>query len=51
MSELDELFAGVATMKDGTTRIKSGTLRECAEWADRMLKEGIQQIELRKVER
>lgn len=51
MSDLDNLFAGVATMKDGTTQIKSGTLKECSEWADKMLKEDIKQIELRRVER
>lgn len=52
MGELDELFAGLAIMKDGSTQIKSGTLRECAEWADEMMKQkDIKEIDIRRVER
>ena len=50
--ELDELFAGFAVMTDGSTQIKSGTLKECAEWADEILKsEDIKEIDIRKVEK
>lgn len=49
--ELDELFAGFAVMTDGSTQIKSGTLKECAEWSDEILKsEDIKEIDIRKVE-
>ena len=44
-----ELYAGVATFKDGTTQIKSGTLSECSRWADEMMKQDFEQIEMRRV--
>ncbi len=34
-----EIYAGIAVMIDGTTRIISGTLMECAEWADNVMRE------------
>jgi len=34
-----EIYAGIAVMADGTTRITSGTLTECAEWADNVMRE------------
>lgn len=49
--ELDVLFAGLAIMKDGSTQIKSGTLRECAEWADEMMKKDFEEIDIRRVEK
>ena len=49
--ELDELFAGFAVMTDGSTQIKSGTLKECAEWADEIMKsEDIKEIDIRRIE-
>ena len=49
-SELEEIYAGVATLKDGNTVIISGTLIECAEWADRIMKyKEFEKIELKKV--
>lgn len=48
-SELNAMFAGVATFKDGTTQIKSGTLNECSRWADEMMKQNFEQIEMRRV--
>ena len=37
--ENEELFAGIAFMKDGSTQIISGTFDECAEWADSVRRE------------
>lgn len=37
--ESEELFAGIAFLKDGSTQIASGTLGECAEWADDVRRE------------
>lgn len=34
-----EIYAGIAIMLDGTTKIMSGTLMECAEWADNIRRE------------
>lgn len=34
-----EIYAGIAVMADGTTQIISGTLMECAEWADNVRRE------------
>lgn len=34
-----ETYAGIAIMLDGTTRITSGTLMECAKWADDVRRE------------
>ena len=30
----EDIFAGIAFLKDGSTKITSGTIGECAEWAD-----------------
>ena len=34
-----EIYAGIAVMNDGTTKITSGTLMECAKWADDIMRE------------
>lgn len=36
----NKVYAGLAMLKDGTTRIFSGTLYECAKWADKVMAEG-----------
>lgn len=37
--ENEDVFAGIAFLKDGSTQIKSGTLDECAEWEDDVRRE------------
>lgn len=46
---MDE-FKGTAIMKDGTVESISGSLPECAKWADEMRKNDFAKIEIKAVQ-